>query len=182
MPILLVGLGNPGTQYALTRHNAGFLWIDTLAARLRVTRWREQFSGLVSAVEVPDCGKLLLLKPQTFMNLSGKSVSACMAFFKLGPADLRVIHDDLDTPVGRFRLKLSGSHGGHNGVRDISRALGTDAYARLRLGIGRPADKEQVRDYVLTPFSEDEKGALARACDATIDALPALCGAPPSLS
>lgn len=153
MPIVCVGLGNPGSEYALTHHNAGFLFLDALADQLGVTHWKEDFEGLVSAVQSPDYGKLILLKPQTYMNASGRSVSACLKFFKLAPQQLVVFHDDLDLKVGVYKVKLSGSHGGHNGLRDIHRALGTDAYRRVRIGIDRPPEKDQVRDYVLSRFT-----------------------------
>lgn len=160
MPVLLVGLGNPGAEYASTRHNTGFLFLDFLAEQLEVASWKSQFEGLVAAVHSPDLGRLILLKPQTFMNASGRSVVACVNFFKLTPQQLVVFHDDLDVPVGVYKVKKGGSHGGHNGLRDIHRALGTDAYLRVRLGIDRPNDKSLVRDYVLSTFSQLEQDDL----------------------
>lgn len=156
MPVLCVGLGNPGDEYATTRHNAGFLFLDQWAQTLGVLNWRRDFDGLVSATQSSDLGKIILLKPQTYMNASGRSVAACLNFFKLSPKDLVVFHDDLDLPVGVFKVKKGGSHGGHNGLRDIHRALGTDTYARVRMGIDRPADRAQVKDYVLSHFSSPE--------------------------
>lgn len=162
MPILCVGLGNPGEEYATTHHNAGFMFLDVLADKLGVMHWKPQFEGLVAAAQSPDLGKLVLLKPQTYMNASGRSVAACLNFFKLTPQQLVVFHDDLDVPVGAYKVKKSGSHGGHNGLRDIHRATGTDGYVRVRIGIGRPEDKDQVRDYVLSPFSKADLESLSR--------------------
>lgn len=160
MPILCVGLGNPGTAYANTRHNTGFLFVDTLAERLGNPTWKERFSGLATAVQDDTLGKILLLKPQTYMNASGRAVAECLHFFKLTPKDLVVIHDDLDLPVGTFKIKQRGSHGGHNGLRDIHQALGTDDYRRIRIGIDRPADKSLVKDYVLGNFSKEDRETL----------------------
>lgn len=160
MPILCVGLGNPGADYANTRHNTGFLFIDALAERLGAPLWKERFAGLVTAVQDERLGKILLLKPQTYMNASGRSVAECLHFFKLSPKDLIVAHDDLDLPVGTYKIKQKGSHGGHNGLRDIHQALGTDDYRRIRIGIDRPADKSLVRDYVLGNFSKDDREKL----------------------
>ncbi|GHS98393.1 peptidyl-tRNA hydrolase [Alphaproteobacteria bacterium] len=160
MPFVLVGLGNPGAQYALTRHNAGFLFLDYFAQTLNTPLWQEKFQGQVTAVKHETYGNLVLLKPQTFMNLSGQSVGACLRFFKLSPKHLFVIHDDLDSPLGTWKLKKGGNHGGHNGLRHIHKTLATDDYVRLKIGISRPADKSQVINYVISPFSQAEQKIL----------------------
>jgi PTH1 family peptidyl-tRNA hydrolase len=156
VPVVLVGLGNPGEKYQFTRHNAGFLFLDAFAQVHGFPSWKTQFQGAVTAKDHGDLGKLILLKPQTFMNCSGQSVVSCLSFFKIPPAHLFVVHDDLDLPVGNWKLKQSGSHRGHNGVRDIHQQLKTDAFMRLMLGIDRPADKTQINDYVVSPFLSDE--------------------------
>lgn len=160
MPIVWVGLGNPGEAYANTRHNVGFLFIDAFAQYLGIQAWKEKFSGLVSAINHERLGKIIVLKPQTTMNISGRSVAACLDFFKLTAKDIIVIHDDLDLSLGVPKLKHGGSSGGHNGLRDITKVLGRDDYLRIRIGIDRPANKDMVRDYVLGRFSADEKQVL----------------------
>jgi PTH1 family peptidyl-tRNA hydrolase len=157
VPILIVGLGNPGVQFANTRHNVGYMFIDLFAEHVGVRAWQEKFSSFVSAVNHEKFGKLILLKPQTFMNSSGRAVAGCVNFFKLSHNDLLVIHDDLDIQVGIAKLKNAGSHGGHNGLRDIHQSLGTDAYRRIRIGIDRPSDKSMVKDYVLSDFTKAER-------------------------
>lgn len=181
MPILWVGLGNPGSAYANTRHNAGFLWIDCLAEYLGATTWKEKFSGLLTAVQHEKFGPVLLLKPQTTMNISGRSVLACMSFFKVDPADLRVAHDDLDLPVGQMKIKLQGSHGGHNGVRDICNVLGNNAFPRLRIGIDRPPSKDMVRDYVLSNFPKDDLHTLTDQFNRLLLKVDGLFASPPHL-
>lgn len=163
MPVLCVGLGNPGAAYVNARHNTGFIFVDALVKRLGGAGvWKERFAGLVTAVQDERLGKILLLKPQTYMNASGRSVAECLRFFKMTPQELVVVHDDLDLPVGSYKVKQKGSHGGHNGLRDIHLALGTDDYRRIRVGIDRPVDKSLVRDYVLGSFSKEEREALDR--------------------
>ena len=133
---LLIGLGNPGPEYENTRHNAGFLIIDRIAARLNVTWTRERkFDGWFARA-----GEIFLLKPKTFMNLSGRSVAAVTGFYKIPPADMLVIYDDIALPEGKLRLKPSGSAGGHNGIKSIIASLGSDAFPRLRFGVGAAAD------------------------------------------
>jgi PTH1 family peptidyl-tRNA hydrolase len=136
--ILLVGLGNPGPQYAQTRHNAGFLTLDAFASRSgRAVAFRARFEGLYAELEVSGT-RVGLLKPETFMNLSGRSVRAAATFFEVEPSQLLVVHDDLDVPFGELRLKSGGGDGGHRGLRSISLELRTPSYGRLRVGIGRP--------------------------------------------
>jgi PTH1 family peptidyl-tRNA hydrolase len=155
---LVVGLGNPGRQYAGTRHNVGFDVIDCLAAGPGVTAFKERFGGLL-AEDNPD--GLLLLKPQTFMNLSGRSVRQVVDFFKLPADDLLIVCDDFALPLGKLRIRSKGSHGGHNGLRNIQEHLGSTAYPRLRIGVGGP-DAEAI-DHVLGKFKPGERATMADA-------------------
>ena len=171
---LFVGLGNPGPDYDGTRHNAGFWWLDALAAELKVPLAMERsFFGLVARTSVGG-HTVWLLEPQTFMNLSGKSVAALARFFKILPQEILVAHDELDIAPGQAKLKLGGSHAGHNGLRDIHAQLGTDAYWRLRLGIGHPGDKAEVVNWVLKKPSMDHRIAIAQCIERTVKALPHL--------
>ena len=146
---LFVGLGNPGPEYEATRHNAGFWWIDALARDRKLTLVPERsYHGLVARMQVGG-QPVWLLEPQTFMNLSGKSVAALARFFKIEPHEILVVHDELDVVPGQAKLKRGGSHAGHNGLRDIHAQLGTDDYWRLRLGIGHPGVKSEVVGWVL---------------------------------
>jgi len=146
---LIVGLGNPGPRYATTRHNAGFWLVDQIAARLRVPfNLESKFHGELARIYQPD---IRLLKPTTFMNHSGRSVGALAQFFRLAPEQILVIHDELDLPPGKAKLKRGGGHGGHNGLSDIITQLGSQQFWRLRIGIGHPGHKDQVVDYVLRP-------------------------------
>lgn len=156
---LFVGLGNPGDKYEKTRHNAGFWWIDAIAAQTnsRLTADAKMF-GLVGKLN-PALDKWLL-KPTTFMNLSGKAVAALANYYKISPAEILVIHDELDLPAGSSKLKLGGGHGGHNGLKDIHAALGTANYWRLRIGIGHPGERNEVVNYVLKPPLKDEQAAI----------------------
>ena len=148
---LVVGLGNPGPQYELTRHNFGFLAADLLAGS---SSYKKSFGGEVAQVNLGN-ESCLILKPLTFMNRSGSSVQAALAFYKISLSNLVVIHDELDLPLGDLRIKQGGSDGGHNGLKDITRLLGPD-YIRVRLGIGRPNFKGHEADYVLGLFKTDE--------------------------
>ncbi|MDB6001835.1 MAG: aminoacyl-tRNA hydrolase, partial [Rhizobacter sp.] len=146
---LLVGLGNPGPEYDLTRHNAGFWWAEAMARELKVSLQPERsYHGLTARANGPH-GPVWLLMPQTFMNLSGKSVSALARFFKIAPNEILVAHDELDLQPGQMKMKFGGGHAGHNGLRDIHAQLGTPDYWRLRLGIGHPGVKAEVIHYVL---------------------------------
>ncbi len=137
--ILIGGLGNPGPRYEATRHNVGFRVVDRWVERHGGPAWRDKFSGHIASVNCDHGERVLLLKPMTFMNLSGHSVRAALSFFKLAPSDLLLVHDELDLPFGEVRLKQGGGHAGHNGVGSVIEELGTDVFARLRFGIGRPA-------------------------------------------
>ena len=146
---LITGLGNPGPEYANTRHNAGFWFVDELARQLGTTLAPERsYFGLVARVNRSD-GPMWLLEPMTFMNLSGKSVAALARFFKIAPAEVLVVHDELDLLPGQIKMKLGGSHAGHNGLKDIQAQLGSADFWRLRLGIGHPGVKAEVINYVL---------------------------------
>jgi len=155
---LIVGLGNPGSKYAGTRHNIGYEVIHYLAAAPGVGGFRNLFQSAVA--EVLEAGeKLLLMKPETFMNLSGRAVRGAVDFYKLTTADVMVICDDINLPLGKLRVRANGSHGGQNGLRNIQEVLGTDQYPRLRIGIGQPGPGEAI-DYVLGRFKPGERGAV----------------------
>ena len=175
---LLVGLGNPGAEYVDTRHNAGFWWIDAVASRLRANLQPERsYHGLVARVNRPAAlggDPLWLLEPMTFMNLSGKSVSALARFFKIAPAEILVAHDELDLQPGQAKLKLGGSAAGHNGLKDIHAQLGTPDYWRLRLGIGHPGVKAEVVNYVLRKPMAEHRTAIDEAIDRSVGALDLL--------
>jgi peptidyl-tRNA hydrolase, PTH1 family len=166
--LLVVGLGNPGREYARNRHNAGYLVVDELARR-HGGAWKAKFSGQLTDVRV-DGAKLALLKPETFMNESGRSVGAASQFFKVDPADVLVVHDEGDFDLGRLEVKEGGGLAGHNGLRSIAQHLGTQDFLRLRVGVGRPerGDPRPLADYVLSDFepSDDAETLIARAADA----------------
>lgn len=171
---LIVGLGNPGPEYESTRHNAGFWWVDEAARRLGAKLVAERgYAGLVARVNRPQ-GPLWLLEPQTYMNLSGRSVAALARFYKITPPEILVVHDELDLPPGQLKLKQGGSHAGHNGLRDIHAQLGSADYWRLRLGIGHPGVKAEVVDYVLRRPPAGEREAIEKAIDASLLALDQL--------
>jgi len=171
---LFVGLGNPGPEYELTRHNAGFWWLDEVARSLKTSLVMEKTChGLVGKTAV-NGQTVWLLKPQTFMNLCGKSVAALARFFKLAPQEILVAHDELDIVPGEAKLKLGGSHAGHNGLRDIHAQLGTDDYWRLRLGIGHPGARAEVINWVLKRPALDERLAIDQSIARALKALPHL--------
>ena len=157
MTKLIVGLGTPGPDYEATRHNAGFWWIDALARELKATLVPERsYHGLVARTSVHG-QSVWLLQPQTFMNLSGKSVASLARFFKIQPEEILVAHDELDISPGQVKLKRGGSHAGHNGLRDIHAQLGSPDYWRLRIGIGHPGVKAEVANWVLKKPSPDQR-------------------------
>jgi PTH1 family peptidyl-tRNA hydrolase len=179
---LLVGLGNPGPKYLWTRHNAGFIVLDRFAQLAGIPVAKKSFSGLYG--EGSHRGeRLLLLKPQTFMNLSGRAVTEALRFHKLNCADLIVIHDDLDIPFGFVKVKEGGGHGGHNGLRSLMQELGGGQFVRVRVGIGRPAHGDVV-NYVLTNFGAEEMAGLPRLVDGAVDLVEQLLvdGAPKTMS
>lgn len=152
---LFVGLGNPGAQYARNRHNIGFMAVDRIATDHGFAPWRARFQGAVAEGHL-GAEKVVLLKPGTFMNLSGQSVGEAMRFYKLTPADVTVFHDELDLAPGKLRLKQGGGHAGHNGLRSIHAHIG-EAYGRVRIGIGHPGHKDRVADYVLHDFAKADE-------------------------
>ena len=168
LDLLVVGLGNPGREYERTRHNAGWLVVDELARR-HGGGWRGKFAGQIAEVRVGD-ERLALLKPETYMNESGRSVGAAAAFFKLEPEEVLVVHDEGDFDLGRLELKVGGGLAGHNGLRSIARDLGTQDFLRLRIGVGRPerGDPRPLADFVLANFEphENPDELVARAADA----------------
>jgi PTH1 family peptidyl-tRNA hydrolase len=171
---LFVGLGNPGPEYEATRHNAGFWWIDALARDLKVTLAPERaYHGFAARTQVHG-QPLWLLEPQTFMNVSGKSVAALARFFKIASQEILVVHDELDIVPGQAKLKFGGSHAGHNGLRDIHAQLGTADYWRLRLGIGHPGAKSEVLNWVLKKPLREQREAIDDAITRTLHAFPAL--------
>lgn len=171
---LIVGLGNPGPDYSETRHNAGFWFCERLARELNVSFTREsRYQGFVAKCRLAGAD-LWLLMPQTFMNRSGQSVQALMHFYRIEPAEMLVVHDELDIPPGQSRLKFGGGLGGHNGLKDITAHLGTQDYWRLRIGIGHPGDKNDVVNYVLKPPRKEEAGEIDAAIDRALLAWPLL--------
>ncbi|BDZ37708.1 aminoacyl-tRNA hydrolase [Microbacterium suwonense] len=174
---LIVGLGNPGPRYAATRHNVGQLVVDELAAR-RGERFREHKAGarVVETWLRPGGDKLVLAKLNSFMNVSGAPVAALARFYSVEPEHVVVIHDELDIPYDSIRLKVGGGHGGHNGVRDIARALATPEFPRVRAGIGRPPGRQDPADWVLAPFGPTERKTLPNFLSDVADAVEQLVG------
>lgn len=162
MARLVVGLGNPGPEYASTRHNAGFMAADLIAKDLHVSYWKDEAGAKVGLVRFGD-EDLVVAKPQTFMNLSGKAVAKLVASHDVDAEDVVVVHDDLDLPEGSVRVKRGGGHGGHNGLRSVSAEVGA-GYVRVRVGIGRPPGRQDPADYVLEPLRKD----AAECMDAAI--------------
>ncbi|WAK01765.1 aminoacyl-tRNA hydrolase [Methylobacter sp. YRD-M1] len=165
---LIVGLGNPGRQYEKTRHNAGFLFLDELVSKFGCDWVNEpRFQGVLSEYNA-SIGKVVLLKPETFMNRSGQSVGKIVRYYKIMPEEILVVHDELDLDVGAIRLKKGGGHAGHNGLKDIIAHLGSREFFRLRIGVGRPVTGKVVADYVLTSPSKSEWELINLAIDAGI--------------
>jgi PTH1 family peptidyl-tRNA hydrolase len=168
-PRLIVGLGNPGRDYEETRHNAGFWFCARLAQLWGATLAPEsRFHGIVGR----SANNVWVLLPQTFMNRSGQSVSALARFHRIAPAEILVVHDELDIPPGQLRLKFGGGMGGHNGLKDITAHLGTQDYWRLRIGIGHPGDRNEVVNYVLRPPRREEQSEIEAAIERAIDLWP----------
>ena len=171
---LIVGLGNPGDKYELTRHNAGFLALDTLAAQHQIRVQTLKFKALCGQGVIADT-PVLLLKPQTFMNLSGEAVSAAAAFYKIPCERILVLFDDISLPPGKLRVRKKGSAGGHNGIKSIIAQCGSDAFPRIKIGVGAPPDPGyDVADWVLGKLSSDEQATLAAAIDRAVAAVPVL--------
>ena len=171
---LIVGLGNPGAEYAATRHNAGFWWVGCVARDERCElRHDTKFHGLAARVGTSS-DDLWLLQPQTYMNRSGIAVASLARFYKILPEQILVVHDELDLPPGAARLKQGGGHDGHNGLKDIIAHLGTPNFWRLRLGIGHPGDRNEVVNFVLKPPRQEEQRVIDEAMDASLTILPLL--------
>lgn len=168
LDLLIAGLGNPGPRHARDRHNAGWMVADELARR-RGGSFRSKFNGRLCETRIGE-SRIALLEPETYMNESGRSISAAARYFKVAPEDVLVVHDDVDLEVGRLQARLGGGLAGHNGLRSIAQSLGTPEFLRLRIGVGRPGrgDPREVADYVLAPFEshEDREGIVSRAADA----------------
>lgn len=169
---LIVGLGNPGKDYEKTRHNIGWLAADAIARRHDFSPERSKFQGLISEGRLGS-EKTLILKPQTFMNLSGQSVAEVARFYKIDPDDVLVLHDELDLAPGKCRVKKGGGHAGHNGLRSLHQHIGPD-YSRIRIGIGHPGDKSKVSGYVLHAFAKADWDWIDPLCDAIAEAAPKL--------
>jgi peptidyl-tRNA hydrolase, PTH1 family len=168
LDLLVAGLGNPGGRHERDRHNVGWMVVEELARR-HGGSWKSKFSGSIAETRVGE-GRVALLKPETYMNESGKSIAAAARFFKVAPEALLVVHDDVDLEVGRLQARAGGGLAGHNGLRSIAQALATQDFLRLRIGVGRPqrGDPRPVADYVLSPFAaeDDPEGLVARSADA----------------
>ena len=172
---LIVGLGNPGSEYEHTRHNAGFWWVDAAARKLGASLHADRtYHGLVARINRADDGPLWLLEPQTFMNLSGKSVAALARFYKIAPQEILVVHDEIDLPPGQAKVKLGGGAAGHNGLKDILAQLGSPEFWRLRIGVGHPGVKSEVVDWVLRKPSPDDRDVIQGCVTRTLEALPLL--------
>ena len=168
---IFVGLGNPTPEYSATKHNVGFMLADMLADKLAASVWRERFNALI-AESFLDGEKILLVKPQTFMNLSGEAVAPLMNFYKLDAADLTVAHDDMDLPLGTIRLRPKGSGGGHHGVESIIQHLGGEQnFPRVRIGVGRPPANWTVNHHVLSPFTQEDSEKISAALNELVPAV-----------
>lgn len=169
---LIVGLGNPGREYETTRHNAGYWWVDELARSQNLSFKSEaKYHGLTARGQLHG-HEMLLLKPQTFMNVSGRAVGALAQFYKIAPTEILVVHDELDLPPGVARLKMGGGHGGHNGLKDIITHLGSKDFWRLRLGIGHPGDRADVASYVLNDPRREERELIDEAIQRALHVAP----------
>ena len=169
---LFVGLGNPGENYSKNRHNIGFMAIDAIINRHGGSSWKKKFQGLATEV-ILNREKLIFLKPSTFMNLSGQSVSEASRFYKLKSSEICVFHDELDLPFMKIKTKIGGGHAGHNGLRSIQQHLGPE-YFRVRMGVGHPGDKAKVASYVLNNFPKNNEADLKTLLDAIADGFPHL--------
>jgi PTH1 family peptidyl-tRNA hydrolase len=163
---LVVGLGNPGSQYQDTLHNVGFQTLDLLAANLKESQWVQKFKGMVIRGRL-EGHPFILLKPMTYMNISGESVVACLQFFKLELHDMMVVSDDIDRPLGALRYRTSGGHGGHNGLRSIIQHCGGSDFPRIKIGIGRPEGSREVSAYVLSNLTADKEKLIKPAVEQT---------------
>lgn len=167
---LIVGLGNPGSEYANTKHNVGFMLADALAEKLNITSWKEKDNALVADAYI-GAEKVIIAKPQTYMNNSGEAVAPLMNWYKLEPEELIVIHDDMDIPAGTIRIRKKGSAGGHNGIKSILALVGNENFSRVRIGIGRPLPKWTVVNHVLAPFTAEDAPKIKEAIEYLVPAL-----------
>ena len=170
---IIVGLGNPGTEYAASRHNVGFMFLDALADKIGAAEWREKDNACVAEARLGD-EKILLVKPLTYMNNSGEAVAPLVNWYKLTPGDVTTVHDDMDLPVGLVRIRPQGSAGGHNGIKSIIAALNTEKFARLKIGIGHPAGERTTINHVLSPFMPEEREKIDAAIDYLLPAAECL--------
>lgn len=167
---LVIGLGNPGDEYIGTRHNVGFMVVDAIAASKGIEINQSKFKAFVGKGNIGG-EDVILFKPQTYMNRSGESVSSLLSFFKLPPSDCIVVCDDLDLPPGKVRVRERGGHGGHNGLRSIIELTGSQEFVRVRIGIGRPKDPSNGADYVLSPFTKNERPLIEDAIEKALKAV-----------
>lgn len=167
---LIIGLGNPGAKYRATRHNIGFAVVDELARTLSLTFNQSKFKSIYAEGRI-GTEKIILVKPQTFMNLSGESVQAWLDFYKLSTDDFLIIYDDMDLSAGKIRLRLKGGSGGHNGMKSIIQQIGSKDFNRIRVGVGRPYQKQSVISHVLSPFKKEDEAAVKEALYKSVDAI-----------
>ena len=167
---IIAGLGNPGLQYAKTKHNVGFMLLDALAQHLGASPWKEAFTSLISEVRIVG-EKIFLVKPQTYMNESGSAIGPMLAYYKVGLEDLVVVHDDMDIPAGMIRIRKKGGSGGHNGIKSIIAHVGGEKFPRIRIGIGRPMPGWSVIDHVLAPFSSEDIPRIHTAIEMLLPAV-----------
>lgn len=167
---IIVGLGNPGNEYAKTRHNVGFMLVDALAEHLNINLWKDKFNAQIAEGRI-GTEKILLVKPQTYMNNSGEAVGPLMRWYKVTPEDIIVAHDDMDIPAGTIRIRKKGSSGGHNGIKSLIAHLGSENFPRVRLGVGRPLPGCSVVNHVLAPFPQEDKTAVDEAIKYLIPAV-----------
>jgi PTH1 family peptidyl-tRNA hydrolase len=164
--VLVLGLGNPGRRYDATRHNAGFRVVDRLAERRSLSFDKNQFGALVTSTD-----RMILAKPQGYMNLSGQAAASLRGFYKVADSDIVVVHDEVDLPFGEVRVKIGGGTAGHNGVKDVAEKLGTRDFVRVRFGVGRPPEGWETADYVLSPFTGEETAEVPALVDRAADAV-----------
>ena len=169
---LILGLGNPGPRYELTRHNAGFLVLDNLADKYKIKLTQHKYRSLYGKGEIEGL-PVILAKPMTYMNESGKAVKALLSAFNLSPEQILVIHDDIDLPLGKIKTKLKGGDGGQLGIRSTIETLQTREFYRVRIGVDRPEDREEIVDYVLSPFTEEESGLLNNVMNKAVQTIEA---------
>jgi len=170
--LLILGLGNPGPRYELTRHNAGFLVLDNLADKYKIKLTQHKYRSLYGKGEIEGL-PVILAKPMTYMNESGKAVKALLSAFNLSPEQILVTHDDIDLPLGKIKIKLKGGDGGQLGIRSTIETLQTREFYRVRIGVDRPEDREDIVDYVLSPFTEEESGLLNNVMNKAVQTIEA---------